>query len=51
MSTDCPRHRHCAYTGTESGLCSTCHASTQKCAGRHGKAPADGAGDGDSLRA
>lgn len=40
--TDCPRHKHCAYTGTEPGLCATCHASTGKCAGRHGGAPNDG---------
>lgn len=38
----CPRHRHCAYTGTEPGLCPTCHARTAKCAGLHGKAPSDG---------
>jgi hypothetical protein len=38
----CPRHKHCAYTGTEPGLCPTCHASTKRCAGRHGMAPADG---------
>lgn len=36
---DCPRHKHCAYTGTELGLCPTCHASENKCAGRHGGAP------------
>lgn len=36
---DCPRHRHCAYTGTEPGMCPTCHASPAKCAGRHGKPP------------
>jgi hypothetical protein len=40
--TACPRHKHCAYTGTEPGLCQTCHASAAKCAGRHGNAPADG---------
>lgn len=40
--TDCPRHRHCAYTGTDPGLCPTCHASTGKCAGRHGQTPTDG---------
>ncbi len=39
---DCPRHRHCAYTGTEPGLCPTCHASTGKCASRHGRAPYSG---------
>ena len=38
----CARHNHCAYTGTEPGLCAVCHASTAKCAGRHGRAPADG---------
>ena len=37
----CSRHKHCAYTGTEPGLCPTCHASTGKCAGRHGGAPYD----------
>ncbi len=37
--TDCPRHKHCAYTGTEPGLCRVCHASENKCAGRHGGAP------------
>lgn len=40
--SDCPRHRHCAYTGTEPGLCLTCHSSTAKCAGRHGTNPGDG---------
>jgi hypothetical protein len=40
--SDCLRHKHCAYTGSEPGLCPTCHASTSKCAGRHGHAPADG---------
>jgi hypothetical protein len=39
---ECNRHRHCAYSGTEVGLCPTCHATTSKCAGRHGKAPYDG---------
>ena len=38
---DCPRHKHCAYTGTEPGLCPTCHATEAKCSGRHGK-PASG---------
>jgi hypothetical protein len=43
MSTpECARHRRCAYSGTEPGLCPTCHATTGKCAGRHGQAPADG---------
>ena len=37
----CPRHKHCAYTGTEPGLCQVCHASEAKCAGRHGGAPYD----------
>jgi hypothetical protein len=38
----CTRHKHCAYTGTEPGRCPACHATTQKCGGRHGGAPADG---------
>lgn len=38
----CARHRHCAYTGTEPGLCPMCHASTGKCAARHGRNPGDG---------
>jgi hypothetical protein len=38
----CPRHKRCAYTGTEPGLCATCHASTAKCAGLHGRNPGDG---------
>jgi hypothetical protein len=37
--SDCPRHKHCAYTGTEPGLCRTCHTATTKCAGKHGGAP------------
>lgn len=40
--TACPRHKHCAYTGTEPGLCPTCHASTAKCAAKHGVSPTDG---------
>jgi hypothetical protein len=40
--TDCPRHKHCAYTGTEPGLCPICHASHVKCGGSHGQTPADG---------
>ena len=44
----CPRHKHCAYTGTEPGLCSTCHASSAKCAGRHGK-PQYGQGWGTGI--
>lgn len=39
---ECSRHRHCAYTGTEPGLCPNCHAATTKCGGLHGVAPADG---------
>ena len=45
MLTDCPRHKHCAYTGTEPGLCPMRHASTAKCAGRHGGRPVDGWGE------
>lgn len=41
----CPRHRHCAYTGTELGTCPTCHASVAKCAGQHGARPVDGWGE------
>ena len=41
-ATMCPRHRHCAYSGTEPGLCPTCHATNAKCGGRHGQDPGDG---------
>jgi hypothetical protein len=47
--TDCPRHKHCAYTGTEPGLCPTCHSTEAKCAGTHGQTPAS-AGGGRWLR-
>lgn len=40
--SDCPRHKYCAYTGSEPGLCATCHATTRRCGGRHGKPPYDG---------
>lgn len=26
----CPRHSHCAFTGTESGICPGCHAPIAK---------------------
>ena len=38
----CQRHKHCAYSGSEPGLCPVCHATTAKCGGKHGLAPADG---------
>lgn len=41
-ASECPRHKHCAYTGTEPGLCPTCHATTATCAGSHGQDPGDG---------
>jgi hypothetical protein len=39
---NCPRHKHCAYTGTEPERCRTCHSTTAKCSGTHGGAPSDG---------
>jgi len=41
----CPRHKHCAYTGTEPGKCPLCHATFAKCSGKHGGRPVDGWGD------
>lgn len=41
----CPRHKHCAYTGSEPGLCRMCHASERKCNGKHGGRPVDGWGE------
>lgn len=39
MLPECPRHKHCAYTGNEPGLCNVCHASEAKCGEMHGQPP------------
>jgi hypothetical protein len=38
----CARHKHCAYSGCEPGLCPICHATETKCAGKHGGEPDGG---------
>lgn len=40
--SDCPRHKHCAYTGSVPGLCPICHATETKCKGSHGGPPYTG---------